>query len=61
MTEELSRHNVVKKLRQLGLPQVAQEAERDLPDPVDPEHLAAFCERHGLSRGEMVDRMGGSP
>ena len=45
-------------LRRLDL---ADEASRDLPDPVDRDRLAAWMVQHGLSRDEVVNRLGGSP
>jgi hypothetical protein len=56
-----SRESVVSLLHSLGYQDAAEEAERDLPDPVDTEQAVAFGERHGISRGELMDRMGGSP
>jgi hypothetical protein len=52
---------VVDFLRRLGYPDVADEAERDLPDPVEVSHAQEFGERHGISRDELISRMGGSP
>jgi hypothetical protein len=57
----VSRESVVELLRSLGYPDVAEEADRDLPDPVDTEQAIAFGDRHGITRGELIDRMGGSP
>jgi hypothetical protein len=61
MAEEVARQYVVDRLRGMGMTQAADEAARVLPDPVDLNQVAAFCEHYGLSRGEMIDRMGGSP
>lgn len=52
---------VVSTLRRLGYPQAADEAERELPDPVPTEQLRRFGDLHGISRDELVHRMGGSP
>jgi hypothetical protein len=57
----VSRESVVELLRSLGYPNEAEEAERDLPDPVDTEQAIAFGDRHGITRSVLVDRMGGSP
>lgn len=57
----LSRRFVVDELHRLGYSEVADEASRDLPDPVDPEHLEQFAARHNISIDEMINRMGGSP
>jgi hypothetical protein len=45
----------------MGYPQEADEAARDLPDPVEVEQLREFGDRHGISRDEIISRMGGSP
>ena len=59
MTE--SRQWVVDMLRRMGYAQEADEAARELPDPVDLEQLREFGDRHGISRDELNSRMGGSP
>jgi hypothetical protein len=56
-----SRQWVVDLLRRMGYAQEADEAARELPDPVDAEQLRAFGDRHGISRDELNSRMGGSP
>jgi hypothetical protein len=57
----VSREWAVDFMRSMGYQDVADEAERTLPDPVDMDELVKFGESHGLNRGELVDRMGGSP
>jgi hypothetical protein len=59
--QQYSRKHVVDVLHTLQRPDIADEASRDLPDPVDIDRLAAWMMQHGLSRDEMVSRMGGSP
>jgi hypothetical protein len=56
-----SRQWVVDTLRRMGYAQEADDAARELPDPVDLEQLKEFGDRHGISRDEMNSRMGGSP
>jgi hypothetical protein len=58
---EVSRQSVVDTLRRLGYVQQADEALKVLPDPVDYEQVREFGEQHGISRDELIDRMGGSP
>jgi len=58
---QVSKQDVVDFLRRMGYPDVADEAERDLPDPVEVSHAQEFGERHGISRDELISRMGGSP
>jgi hypothetical protein len=52
---------VVGVLRRAGLPQLADEALRTLPDPVDNKELEQFAAEHGVSRETLTERMGGSP
>jgi hypothetical protein len=59
--QQYSRQHVVDVLHTLQRPDLADEASRDLPDPVDVDRLAAWMMQYGLSRDEMVSRMGGSP
>ena len=56
-----SRQWVVDTLRRLGYRQEADEALRVLPEEVDLEQLEDFGDRYGISRDELVNRMGGSP
>jgi hypothetical protein len=52
---------IIDQLRRLGYTQEADEAARTLPDQVSGEELMAWGDRHGISRDEIIDRMGGSP
>ena len=52
---------VVDTLRRLGYVQEAEEAARILPDPVEVDQLIQFGDKYGISRDELMDRMGGSP
>jgi hypothetical protein len=61
VTVELTRQHVVDILRRAGLPQLADDALRDLPDPVDSEQAAAWAVPYGVNMGELISRMGGSP
>ena len=58
---QYSREFVVDSLRHLGYLQEADEAARDLPDPVDLDELQTWSLRHGLTRDVIISRMGGSP
>jgi hypothetical protein len=53
--------SVAETLRRLGYEQEADEVLRDLPEEVDLDELLEFGAQHGISRGDLVDRMGGSP
>jgi hypothetical protein len=56
-----SRQWLADTLRRLGYQQEADEALRVLPEEVDFQQLEEFADRHGISRDEVVSRMGGSP
>lgn len=56
-----SRKWLADTLRRLGYEQEADEALRDLPEEIDLGQLEEFGDRHGISRGTLTDRMGGSP
>ena len=51
---------VVDLLRRLGYTQAAEEAARELPDPVSLEEVMKFGNRHGIS-ATIMSQMGGSP
>jgi hypothetical protein len=59
--QQYSRQYVVDQLNRLGYREQADEASRDLPDPVDINRLEAWGVQHGVSYDEIVSRMGGSP
>ena len=52
---------VIDLLRRLGYTRAAEEAARELPDPVTMEEIRSFGDRHGISRAELISEMGGSP
>lgn len=52
---------VVDQLRRLGYTQEADDAAQTLPAEISEEELMAFSDRHGISRDELMSRMGGSP
>jgi len=57
---QLTRQHVVDMLRKAGLPEVADDAQRELPDPVDSEQAAEWAVPYGINMGELMDRLGGS-
>ena len=61
VTVKVSRQQVVDMLRRAGLPEVAEDALRDLPDPVDLDRAVALGAEHGITRDDLISRMGGSP
>jgi hypothetical protein len=56
-----SRQWVVDTLRHIGYPQAADDAARELPETLELHELQEFGARYGISRDELVSRMGGSP
>ena len=58
---QLARQQVVDMLRRAGLPDMAEDALHDLPDPVDSEQVALWAVPYGINMDEITSRMGGSP
>jgi hypothetical protein len=58
---QVTRQHVVEVLRAAGLPEVAEEASRSLPEELDLERAASFLERYGITKDALISRMGGSP
>jgi hypothetical protein len=56
-----SRQWVADTLRRLGYQEAADEALRVLPEEVEREELEKFGDRHGITRSELTNRLGGSP
>ena len=52
---------IIDQLRRLGYTQEADDAAETLPTQIPDEELKAFSDRHGISRDELMSRMGGSP
>ena len=55
------RRDVADMLRRQGLPELADVALRELPDPVDAAQLKSWGMRHGVSKDDLISNMGGSP
>jgi arsenate reductase-like glutaredoxin family protein len=58
---QFTRQYVVDILRRTGYTQVADEAMRVLPDPVDREDVDRWASQYGITIDELINRMGGSP
>jgi hypothetical protein len=58
---QVKRENVVNMLRIAGLRDLADEAHRVLPDPVEYKHADLFLFRYGITKDELISRRGGSP
>ena len=57
----VARQCVVQILRIAALPELAEEANRMLPDPVEYNHAARFLAQYGITKDELISRVGGSP
>ena len=57
----VTRHHVVDILRTAGLPELAEEAHRVLPDPVEYDEAARFLAQYGITKDVLISRVGGSP
>ena len=55
---QYSRQHFASTLHKTGFPEVADEALRVLPDPVDEDQIAAFLEPHAITMDELVSQMG---
>ena len=55
-----SREHFAVTLRRTGFPEVADEALRVLPDPVEGDQIAAFLAPYGITLDELVSRVGGT-
>jgi hypothetical protein len=58
---QYSKRELVTLMRRTGYKELAEEAERVLPDPVDIDQITAFAQAHGLNRDDFISEMGGSP
>jgi hypothetical protein len=58
---QYSRQEVVRMLRKAGFREAADQAMRDLPDPVDFDHVQEWGRQHGITRDVLISQVGGSP
>jgi hypothetical protein len=58
---QVTKRHIIDVLRTAGLPQAAEEANRSLPDEVEMERAAQFLGRYGITKDQLISRMGGSP
>jgi hypothetical protein len=58
---EVSRDHVVHILRRAGFREVADEAEKELPDALDLEEAMNWCAQRGVNESDVVSQLGGSP
>jgi hypothetical protein len=58
---EFAREHIVEALRRAGLTADAEWAESSLPETCELDQLVNVLGKRGLSRGLLVDLLGGSP
>jgi hypothetical protein len=58
---QLTKKFVVDLLRRTGYLEAADEAMRVLPDQIDLDQLTGWAASYGITRDELMSRMGGSP
>ena len=58
---QVTKRHVVEVLRTAGLSQVADEADRSLPDEMTLERAEQFVGRYGITKDQLISRLGGSP
>jgi hypothetical protein len=58
---QVTREHVVGILRMAVLPDLAEEARRVLPDPVEYNFAERFLAEYGVTKDDLISRMGGSP
>jgi hypothetical protein len=58
---QCTRQELADTLRQSGFAEIVDEVLQVLPDPVDPEHAARILQGYGVTKDELISRMGGSP
>lgn len=61
MATAYRRQDFADVLRRCGHPELADEALRDLPDPVDIDQVRTWEMEHGVYVSELISEMGGSP
>lgn len=58
---QMSKEELVAVLRRVGRVDLIDEVNRTLPDPVDTVRDAQLLAHYGLTRGQLVEQIGGSP
>lgn len=61
LPSRFSKQHVIDVLNRLGHTELAEEASRVLPDPVDLSQLEALGMQYGLTHDDLISQMGGSP
>ena len=58
---EVTKQHIADLLRQTGYAAVADEAIRDLPDPVELDRAEPSYQLYGITKDSMISQTGGSP
>lgn len=58
---EVTREHVIEVLRRAGFGQEAEQVASSLPDSVDLDRVAQLLLPYGITKDELISRMGGSP
>jgi hypothetical protein len=58
---QVTGEHVVGILRIAALPDLAEEARRVLPDSVEYNYAERFLAQYGVTKDELISRLGGSP
>ena len=58
---QYGRQEVVDLLRKAGLPDAADEAIAELPDPVSFQDVDEWATQHAITRDVLISQLGGSP
>jgi hypothetical protein len=59
--EQFTRKYLVDLLRKTGYAELADEAERVLPETFDYDEIQRWAVPHGITIDQLISRMGGSP
>jgi hypothetical protein len=57
----ISKQEAIALLRRWGMGHLVEAAQRELPDTIDLVRDQDLLARYGMTRGQLIDRAGGSP
>ncbi|WP_395966748.1 hypothetical protein [Actinomadura sp. 6N118] len=58
---DVPKQHVVRLLQEVGMPGVADEADKALPDPVEYDRAENFLAQYGITKDQLISWRGGSP
>jgi hypothetical protein len=59
--QQIPKTQVLDTITRIGSADLARDAERELPDPVDIKRHQQLLTKFGLGQNQLIDREGGSP